>query len=132
MPEAPGNVVRVAKALARLGLPDAVFVGGATIPLFLTDAGAVPPRVTFDVDVVVDLRNRGEFYRLEEGLREAGYSQPVGGPICRWTIDDVVVCRWSARFSTHVRLLLTSLQPGLAMWMSSVGRFSPSMWMLTR
>ena len=91
MAEAPGNVARVAKALARLGLPDAVFVGGATIPLFLTDAGAVPPRVTFDVDVVVDVRNRGEFYRLEERLREAGYSQPVGGPICRWTIDDVPV-----------------------------------------
>lgn len=91
MADAPSNVVRVAKALARLGLADAVFVGGATIPLFLTDAGAVPPRVTFDVDVVVDLRNRGEFYRLEERLREAGYSQPVGGPICRWTIDDVPV-----------------------------------------
>lgn len=66
-------------------------MGGATIPLFLTDAGAVPPRVTFDVDVVVDLRNRGELYRLEERLREAGFGQPVEGPIRRWTIDDVPV-----------------------------------------
>ncbi len=91
MAEAPHNVVLVAKALARLGLSDAVFVGGATIPLRVTDAGAVPPRVTYDVDVVVDLRTRMEFYRLEKRLREAGYSQPVGGPICRWTIDDVPV-----------------------------------------
>lgn len=91
MAEAPDNVVRVAKALARLGLDDAVFVGGAVIPLLLTDAGAVVPRVTFDVDVVVDSRSRVEYYRLEERLREGGYSQPIGGPICRWTIDDVPV-----------------------------------------
>lgn len=91
MAEVPGNVVRVAEALARLGFTEVVFVGGAVIPLLLTDSGAVPPRVTLDVDVVVDLGKRVEFYRLEERLREAGYSQPAGGPICRWTIDDVPV-----------------------------------------
>lgn len=91
MAEVPENVVRVAKALARLGLGDAVFVGGATIPILLSDDGAVPPRVTHDVDVVVDPRNRLEYYRLEGRLREAGFVQPAGGPICRWTIDGVPV-----------------------------------------
>lgn len=72
MAEAPSNVVRVAKVLARLGLDDAVFVGGAVIPLLLTDPGAVVPRVTLDVDVVVAPRSRVEFYRLEKRLREGG------------------------------------------------------------
>lgn len=91
MADVPENVVRVAKALARLGLGDAVFVGGATIPLLLSDPGAVSPRVTVDVDVVIDPRSRVEYYRLEERRRAAGYLQPAGGPICRWLIEGVPV-----------------------------------------
>src|SRR5690606_5887454 len=67
------------------------FVGGATIPLLLSDTGAVPPRVTLDVDVVVDPGNRVEYNRLEERLRDAGYLHPAGGPICRWSIEGVPV-----------------------------------------
>lgn len=91
MAEVPDNVVKVAKALAVVGLHDVVFVGGATVPLLLSDPAAVPARATVDVDVVVDVSSRARFYRIEASLREAGHAPDPAGPICRWTVDGVPV-----------------------------------------
>jgi predicted nucleotidyltransferase len=91
MAEAADNIVRVARALHRLGLMDAVFVGGATVELHLTDTASLAPRVTLDVDVVVDTPTRHRFYMLEERLREAGHQPDARGPIGRWLIDGVPV-----------------------------------------
>ena len=46
------NLSYVARQLSKLGVTDEVFVGGATIGLYLTDPAAPEPRFTFDVDVV--------------------------------------------------------------------------------
>ena len=82
---------RVAEALAAMGLEDVVFVGGAVVGLLLTDPAAPAPRATDDVDVVLGETSRVAYHRLEERLRDAGYSQPMEGPICRWHIDGVNV-----------------------------------------
>lgn len=37
---------------------EVVFVGGATVVLWITDPGAPPPRPTLDVDVVVEVTTR--------------------------------------------------------------------------
>ena len=85
------NVMTVAQCLQEVGVEDAVFVGGATVGLLLTDPAAPEARPTLDVDVVTPVASRRAFNILEAKLREAGYTQPLGEPICRWVIAGVTV-----------------------------------------
>jgi len=62
-----------------------VFLGGCTTALFITDEAAPDVRVTHDVDVIVEVLSRNEYWQLEERLRELG---------CVQEIDEVVTCRW--------------------------------------
>lgn len=76
---------RAATALDVVELP-MVFVGGATMPLYVDgDVGEVL-RETKDVDVMVDAASYAEFAALEGRLRAAGFHQDMGskGPRCRW------------------------------------------------
>lgn len=66
-------------------LPDVVFLGGATIELWITDPGAPPPRPTKDVDVVVECATTTEFHEFESKLRGRGFAEDQeSGVICRW------------------------------------------------
>lgn len=63
---------------------EVVFVGGATVHLWLTDPGAPPARATADVDVVCEVATRAEYYRLGTRLRERGLQEVEGEPVlCR-------------------------------------------------
>lgn len=59
-----------AAALGPLVDGDVVFVGGATIALWTTDQAASDFRPTDDVDVIVEVASRSEYYRFEDRLRE--------------------------------------------------------------
>lgn len=84
-------ILRVAQGLGDLG-HDVVFVGGATVPLFLTDTGAASPRSTKDVDVIVELTTRVAYYRFGEQLRLRGFQEDVQSSVlCRWKLEDLVV-----------------------------------------
>lgn len=62
-----------------------VFVGGATVGLWITDPAAPPVRPTDDVDVVVEVTSRSQFYDFEADLRGAGFHEDQqSGVICRW------------------------------------------------
>ena len=66
-------------------LDEVVFVGGATVTLWITDPGAPPVRPTKDVDVVVDVATRGAFHDFEARLRERRFAEDQeDGVICRW------------------------------------------------
>jgi len=66
-------------------IDDVVFVGGATVHLWLTDPDAPPARATADVDVICEVTTRAEYYRLGARLRECGLQEADGEPIlCRW------------------------------------------------
>ncbi len=66
-------------------LGDVVFLGGASIVLWITDPGAPAPRPTNDVDVVVEVASRSEFHAFEERLRSLGFREhQEEGVICRW------------------------------------------------
>jgi hypothetical protein len=66
-------------------LPEVIFVGGATMELWITDPGAPPVRPTKDVDVVVEVASRGAFYDFEARLRAHGFREDQeDGVICRW------------------------------------------------
>ena len=79
------SVELLENATAALGdlLDEVVFVGGATITLWITDPGAPPARATKDVDVIVEVATRPRYYEFEERLRNAGF-RDEGTVICRW------------------------------------------------
>jgi hypothetical protein len=77
---------RAAQELAPF-LDEVAFVGGATIALWITDEGAPAPRVTKDVDLVVEVASRAGWYRFEERLRAHGL---------RNDSSSRVICRWKA------------------------------------
>ena len=69
------------------------FLGGAAVELLLTDPAAPAVRATMDVDVIVEVAGRVEYYKLEGELRERGFSQRAGAeePICRWHLGDLIL-----------------------------------------
>jgi hypothetical protein len=62
---------------------EVVFVGGATVTLWITDPAAPPPRPTQDVDVIVEVATRADYHAFEERLRGAEFRDD-GRVICRW------------------------------------------------
>jgi predicted nucleotidyltransferase len=64
---------------------EVVFVGGATIHLWLTDEAAPPVRATDDVDVICDVASYAEYQELAERLRGRGLEEAMNeNVICRW------------------------------------------------
>lgn len=81
------SALQLEAAAAVLGplLDEVVFVGGATIHLWITEPAAPPTRATDDVDVVCEAATRAEYYRLGDRLRERGLQEATGEPVlCRW------------------------------------------------
>ncbi|MFH2006494.1 MAG: hypothetical protein ABI333_07915 [bacterium] len=75
---------RVAEELRWL-TPKPVFLGGATIGLFLDRFGRAQLRPTYDIDCIVpQVMTRTDWWRLEEQLRDRGWTPVPGGPICRY------------------------------------------------
>lgn len=80
------DVLVIAKALQSFPYPF-VLVGGAAVPFLLTDP-LVSARSTLDLDIVVRITTRGEYYAIEEWLRNHGFTETEAGPICRWKLND--------------------------------------------
>jgi len=85
-------IIHVAKRLGNLR-DKVVFVGGCATGLFITDPAMPEVRATQDVDVIVEVTSRMEYYRLEEELRSRGFKQDLSenAPICRWLVDVIKV-----------------------------------------
>jgi len=67
------------------------FVGGSTVGLLVTDPQGRSPRLTKDVDVVIQLSSRTDFYELEQKLRRLGFRNAPEGPIYRFFKEGLVV-----------------------------------------
>lgn len=89
------NLAMIRHVAARLGhlRKRVVFLGGAATALLITDEAAPDVRVTVDVDVIVEIVSRGDYYRLAESLRAAGFSEDSreGAPVCRWLVEGIAV-----------------------------------------
>ncbi len=86
------NLERVAAVLA--SLPDRfVFTGGATISLYVDEILWDEIRPTKDVDCVVEIYSRVEYYSLSERLRLIGLQECTeqDAPLCRWVYQDLIV-----------------------------------------
>lgn len=82
----------VAKGLGSLK-DEVVFVGGATIELYLAGQPVLKVRATDDVDCVVEVATRSAHHKLEERLRALSFrhSQDPKAPICRWEFKGILV-----------------------------------------
>jgi predicted nucleotidyltransferase len=73
-----------AEALGKLR-EQVVFLGGATIGLWITDEAAPEVRATDDVDVIVAVSSRLRYAKFEEQLRGRGFEHDTeSGVICRF------------------------------------------------
>ena len=70
-----------------------VFLGGAATSFLITDPALPHIRITLDVDVIVEVLSRVDYYRLENSLRELGFTQSFDSdhPVCRWSFHEVIV-----------------------------------------
>lgn len=80
----------MAKSLGDLS-QDVVVVGGSVVELLLTDEGSPLVRSTIDIDVIIEIKTRIEYYGLEGRLRSLGYAQRQHEPICRWFGHDIIL-----------------------------------------
>ena len=89
------NLAMVRRVAERLGdLRDqVVFLGGAATALLITDSAVPDVRATIDVDLIVEMASRGDYYRFAEALRSHGFTEHLGedAPVCRWRIEGVTV-----------------------------------------
>lgn len=71
----------------------AVFLGGAATVLLITDEATPEVRATKDVDIIVEVLSKSDYYQLEETLRSLGFTQSMeeDAPLCRWVINDTKV-----------------------------------------
>lgn len=93
----------VAEALERAGVP-AVFVGGATIALYLDAAGAAATCATEDVDCIVDCATLADYDAISERLRGHGFDHCLD--------DDAPTCRWVVALPPGVRVLVDIMPVG--------------------
>lgn len=81
------NVRMLELAVEQLGelLKEVVFVGGATVELWITDDTAPEFRPTDDIDVVVEITTTKDYHRFETRIRKAGFEHDLeSGVICRF------------------------------------------------
>lgn len=93
MPDQNLLILEEAAAKLRPLLEDVVFVGGATLGLFVTDAGAAPVRATVDVDVIAEITTYMEYFDFSERLKECGFKEDSGeAPLnCRWLHGNLIL-----------------------------------------
>ena len=70
-----------------------VFTGGATIFLYLDEVAAPDIRPTDDVDCVVEITSRAEYYNFSNLLRTLGLQESTesGVPLCRWQYEGISI-----------------------------------------
>lgn len=81
------NIRMLELAAGHLGdlLDEVVFVGGATVELWITDEAAPEFRPTDDIDVIVEITTLRDFHRFEKRVRETGLeNDQESGMICRF------------------------------------------------
>jgi len=83
-------VEAVARALGTIN-ERVVYVGGCAVGLLITDVARPPVRATQDVDLLVEITTRAEYYELSDELRRAGFAEDQGGVICRWKLGNIKI-----------------------------------------
>ena len=72
-------------------LDDIMFVGGAIVPLYLGSEDK--PRPTKDVDIVIQVATKSEYYDFLDSIKALGFKEDKSdnAPLCRYIINDIPV-----------------------------------------
>ncbi len=86
------RIEKVAKGLGDLSA-EVVFIGGAVVSLYIEDEAVQEIRPTKDIDCIIELAGRIDYYKLEEKLRDRGFKHSVSkdSPVCRWDFEGIMV-----------------------------------------
>ncbi|WNJ20938.1 hypothetical protein [Pontibacter sp. G13] len=83
--------IKVAKALGHL-CEEVIFVGGATVSLYIDDPAAEDIRPTKDIDLAFHIITVGELEQLRSDLNQRGFREAVEGKvICRFHLEELLV-----------------------------------------
>jgi predicted nucleotidyltransferase len=84
-------IQKVAKALGDLN-DQVIYVGGATVSLYIDDPGADDVRPTKDVDISLKIASVAHLEDLRQELSKRGFKQTADlDVICRFKLDDILV-----------------------------------------
>lgn len=69
------------------------FLGGSVLSLLITDRTVDAIRVTKDIDIMMGIKSRKEYHRIDEMLESLGFKHDTreDAPICRWIYDGITV-----------------------------------------
>ncbi len=71
---------------------EVVYVGGATVALYVDTTAAGEVRPTDDIDVVIELASYASYGRLDERLRAQGFQNDMAsGVICRYRMPGLLI-----------------------------------------
>lgn len=71
---------------------DLVFVGGAMVGLYIKDKAVPTVRATIDIDCVVEVVNKVEYYNIAEKLRQKGFQEDANSEvICRFRKGELIL-----------------------------------------
>lgn len=86
-----GIIKKIAVALGELN-EQVIYVGGATVGLYINDPAADDVRPTKDVDISLSIATIGELEQIRENLNKKGFIQTAEDDvICRFRYEDVKV-----------------------------------------
>ena len=89
------NIQILETAIQKLGplADEMVFLGGCATCLLLTDPAAPSPRVTYDVDVIVETASLLECHKLSSKLQTRNFKEDLSpnAPICRWKSGKAIL-----------------------------------------
>lgn len=70
-----------------------VFVGGGVTEILISDSAGRKPRPTQDVDCIIKVASRVEYYQIEERIRKGGYRNDPNIPpiLCRWVKGSLIL-----------------------------------------
>jgi hypothetical protein len=86
------NVALIETAAAALStlLDRVVFIGGCVVGLMISDPARPAVRATKDVDLIVEIGTKAEYYQLAVKLRAAGLTEDLE-VVCRWRLGALKI-----------------------------------------
>lgn len=84
------KIVEIVASGIRDILENTVFAGGSVMELYIDNPKLSIPRVTDDVDIVVEILTRAKYDEFEEILRKKGFKNDIDGPACRMIYKDIL------------------------------------------